>query len=375
MKFIANSKTLSTALQKAGKAINGKSSLPILNCFLFGIKDNKLHLAATDGEIRLTTTIEVHEAEGSIKFAVNAKVITDALKELPEQPITIEVNENNFEVFIHYHNGKFNFIGQSADDFPTPRELAQSTKKTFAINPETLLDGLVGTSFACADDELRPTMNGVYFDLSDKGLVFVASDGHKLVKLKSIETKVAERASFILPRKGANTLKSLLPKENEKVQVSFDLNQAVFKLSDFTIIVRFIEGRYANYESVIPQTFSQEITLSKSALSAAVKRISLFGNDQSNMIKLDIAKSTVIVSSQDLDFSTAAEETVECLGVVTPIQLGLKAAFFTEILNSIGSDEIVISLNNPSQAIVLSPKVNSFGFELTALLMPMMLND
>lgn len=374
MKFVVSSTALLSHLQAISKVINSKNTLPILDCFLLDLDGSTLTLTAADSETRLVTSIEVNEAEGSGKFAVNAKNLLDPLKELPDQPLTFEINNDNLETFIFFHNGKYNFVGQSGDDYPQPKDL-KDTAVSLPIDPQVLLNGINRSLFASADDELRPVMNGIYFDITAEDLTFVASDGHKLVRCKTLAAKGTERASFILPKKPANLLKTILPKESETVELRFDENNAYIKMSSYTMTCRFIEGRYPNYNSVIPQNNPNKVVLDRLAFLNALKRVSVFSNQASNLIKLQLSDRSIVISAQDIDFSTAAEETINCDYVGTPMNIGFKSNFLIEILNNIPANEISLELSDPSRAGLILPTENEENEDLLMLLMPMMLND
>lgn len=374
MKFVVSSTALLSHLQAISKVINSKNTLPILDCFLLELEGSKLTLTAADSETRLVTSLEVNEAEGSGKFAVNAKNLLDPLKELPEQPLTFEINNDNLETFIFFHNGKYNFIGQSGDDYPQPKELKE-TAVSLTIEPQVLFSGINRTLFASADDELRPVMNGIYFDITADDLTFVASDGHKLVRCKTLAAKGGERASFILPKKPANLLKAILPKEAETVEIKFDENNAYIKMSSYTMTCRFIEGRYPNYNSVIPQNNSNKVVLDRMSFLNALKRVSVFSNQASNLIRLQLTDNNIVVSAQDIDFSTAAEETIACEYTGSTMNIGFKSSFLIEILNNIPSSDISLELSDPSRAGLIIPAENEENEDLLMLLMPMMLND
>ncbi|MDU1891103.1 MAG: DNA polymerase III subunit beta [Dysgonomonas sp.] len=374
MRFVVSSTALLSHLQAISKVINSKNTLPILDCFLLDLNGTTLSLTAADSETRLVTSLEVNEAEGSGKFAVNAKNLLDPLKELPEQPLTFEINNENLETFIYFHNGKYNFIGQSGEDYPQPKELKE-TAISLTIDPQVLFSGINRTLFASADDELRPVMNGIYFDITTDDLTFVASDGHKLVRCKTLAVKGSERASFILPKKPANLLKSILPKEADTVEIKFDENNAYIKMSSYTMTCRFIEGRYPNYNSVIPQNNPNKVVLDRQAFLNALKRVSVFSNQASNLIKLQLSEQSIMVTAQDIDFSTAAEETIPCEYTGTPMSIGFKSSFLIEILNNVSSTDISLELSDPSRAGLIIPTENEENQDLLMLLMPMMLND
>lgn len=376
MRFVVSSTALLSHLQSISKVINSKNTLPILDCFLLELNGSTLTLTAADTETRLVTSIDVNDVQGSGKLAINARNLLDPLKELPEQPLTFEINDENLEVFIYFHNGKYNFIGQSGEEYPQPKDL-NDTAIELTIDPQILNTAINRTLFASADDELRPVMNGIYFDISTDDLTFVASDGHKLVRCKTLSVKGSERASFILPKKPANLLKAILPKESEQVSIKFDENNAYIKMSSYTMTCRFIEGRYPNYNSVIPQNNPNKIIIDRLAFLNALKRVSVFSNPASSLVKLQLSDGQVLISAQDIDFSTAAEETIPCQYEGTAMNIGFKSNFLIEILNNIPATEVSVELSDPSRAGLIFPieKEKEEDEDLLMLLMPMMLND
>lgn len=374
MKFVVSSSALLSHLQAISKVINSKNTLPILDCFLLELKDSTLTLTAADTETRLVTSLEVNEVEGNGILAINAKNLLDPLKELPDQPLTFEINDDNLEVFIFFHNGKYNFIGQNGSDYPQTKELSE-TAISLSIDPQVLFAGINHTLFASADDELRPVMNGIYFDISADDLTFVASDGHKLVRYKTMAAKGTERASFILPKKPANLLRNVLPKETETVDIKFDSNNAYIKMASYTMTCRFIEGRYPNYNSVIPQDNPNKILLDRQSFLNALKRVSVFSNPASSLVKLQLSENNIVIFAQDIDFSTAAEESITCQYEGTSMNIGFKSNFLIEILNNIPATEVTVELSDPSRAGLIIPVDNDNEEDLLMLLMPMMLND
>ena len=374
MKFVVSSATLLNHLQAISRVINSKNTLPILDCFLLNLKNNTLSLTAADSETRLETLVEVSNTEGEGSLAINAKNLLDPLRELPDQPLTFDINDETLEVFIYYHNGKYNFVGLKGDEYPEPKVLKESALK-LTMDAETLFSGINRTVFATADDELRPVMNGIYFDISADDLTFVASDGHKLVRVTTTEAKGEGRSSFILPKKPANLLKSLLPKETGAVEITFDENNAYIAMSSYKMVCRFVEGRYPNYNSVIPQNNPNTLTLDRLALLNALKRVAVFSNPASSLVKLQLSEDKIVVSAQDIDFLTAAEEMIPCHYEGNVMNIGFKAAFLIDILNNIPSSDVRIELSDPSRAGLILPADNEENEEMLTLLMPMMLND
>lgn len=374
MKFDVSSTAMLSRLQSISKVIVNKNSLPILDCFLFDLEGNQLTITASDAETRMITSVEVMNAEGSGLFAVSAKILLDPLKELPEQPLTFDIDDDNLEIFIHFQNGKYNFIGQRGDSYPQQRPLNDNAI-TLTIESSRLLNGISRSLFATADDELRPVMNGIYFDILPDALTFVASDGHKLVRLRSLAIKSSERASFILPKKPANLLKNILSKDDEMVLVKFDDNNVYVTCNNFEMICRLIEGRYPNYNSVIPKDNPYKMTIDRVSFFNALKRVSIFSNPASSLVKLHLSFGKVLVSAQDIDFSYSAEEVVACQYEGEELSIGFKATYLIEILGNISSDEVILELADPSRAGVIVPSENEENEELLMLLMPMMLND
>ncbi|HML72213.1 DNA polymerase III subunit beta [Macellibacteroides fermentans] len=374
MRFDVSSTALLSRLQSISKVIASKNSLPILDSFLFNLEGNKLTMTASDSETRLVTSVDVMNAQGSGVFAVSAKILLEPLKELPEQPLTFDINDDNLEIFIHFQNGKYNFIGQKGDTYPQQKPLGQNVV-SILVDAQTLLNGISRSIFATADDELRPVMNGIYFDIHPDNLTFVASDGHKLVRLRNLSVKSSEKASFILPKKPANLLKAVLAKESEMVTIKFDDNNAYINCTNFEMVCRLIEGRFPNYNSVIPQNNPHKVIIDRLSFLNALKRVSVFSNPASSLVKLQLKENQMKVSAQDIDFSTAAEELIACQFTGVELSIGFKATYLIEILNNINSTEVVVELADPSRAGLIIPAENEENEDLLMLLMPMMLND
>lgn len=374
MKFIVSSSALFNRLQTIGRVINSKNTLPILDCFLFEIQNNILTLTASDSETTLITTLPLVESDGDARFCVNAKTIQDSMKEIVEQPLSFEINPDNMEITVNYQNGRYNIIGQSADEYPEMK-IPQEDMNTLSIPSATLLNAINRGLFATADDDLRPVMNGVYFDIKPDSLTFVSTDGHKLVRNKNYGVKGEQPAAFILPKKPATILKNLLPKENDDITLKFNGRNAVITMESSKLICRLIEGRYPNYNSVIPQNNPYRVTVDRLTLLSALKRVLIFSNQSSALIKLHLESNQLVVSGQDIDYSTSAEEHVPCEYGDVPMNIGFKGTFLIDILNNMTGENIIIELADPSRAGVLVPAEQEENEDLLMLLMPMMLND
>ena len=374
MNFTVSSSALTSRLQAISRVINPKPVYPILDDFLFRIEEGKLTVTAADNDTTLETLIDLVECGGDGQLALPAKTLLDALKEIPEQPLKFTVNANTFETAIEYQNGEYRLMGQNADEYPTPAVL-QSDPVSLTIKASILSDGLTRTIFASADDELRPVMNGIYFDINDEGATFVASDGHKLVCSRNATLQTEGKSSFILPKKPASLFRSLIGKDVETVTIEFDSRIARFSLPEFRMVCRLIDGRYPNYASVIPQNNPHHLTIDRQTFINALRRVSVFSPASSGLIKLRIQESQISISTQDIDFSTSANETLTCQYDGIPMSIGFKANFLIDILNNIPSQEIVLQLADPSRAGVIVPAEQAQDENLLMLLMPMVLND
>lgn len=374
MKFNISSTTLCNRLQTLNKVIGSKNPLPILDCILFDLQDGKLSMTASDSEITLISNLEVVNAEGNGKFALNANQIINGLKEISDQPILISINEETFEVEIKYQNGMCNFIGQSGETYPLPTTINDAAQSV-VIDAEVLLQGITKAVFATAEDELRPVMNGIYFDISTESITFVASDGHKLVRDRFYNTKGEQESAFILPKKPAKTLKDILSREQGEATIKFDNNNAQISVENYTLNCRLIEGRYPNYNSVIPSDNPYKVKIDRQALIGALRRVLVFASTSTNLIKLRISTNNITASAQDIDYAKKAEENIVCEYDGNPMNIGFKGTFLVDILNSISSQEVVLELADPSRAGVIIPAEQENQEDLLMLLMPMMLND
>jgi len=378
MKFIASSTELLSHLQAISRVINSKNSLPILDNFLFELNGNTLTMTASDIETTLITSMEVENAEGNGKIAVTSRILLDTLREFSEQPLSFDINDSNLALVISSSNGSYNFIGQNGDEYPRLPELQDDTRN-LALPVEVLLKGIVKTLFATAEDELRPVMNGVFFDIDADKVTLVATDAHKLVRYKakynSASVQGDERESFILPKKPATMLKNILPKESGDVAIEFDNKNARFKLENYTMVCRQVEGRFPNYNGVIPKENPFKIIVDRVSIMNALKRVSVFSNQGSNLVKLAFSANQIHISAQDIDFSISAEETISCQYEGDKINIGFKSSFLVEILNNIDSSDIIFELADPSRAGLILPFENAESGEVLMLLMPMLLNE
>ena len=374
MKFRVSSTALSTRLSTLSKVINSKNTMQIFDCFLFEIADGKLNITASDSENSMTSSIVLDECDGDGKFAVVASTILNAVRELPEQPLAFDVAMETFSIQVVYQNGMFNFTGQNADEYPQPQVISGEST-TLTMDSSVLLNNINRSVFATAQETLRPVMNGIYFDLTNEWLAFVASDGHKLVRNRNYTIKSETPASFILPSKPALLLKNVLSKDGGDVVITFNYNTAVISFADGTLICRLIEGRYPNYNSVIPQDNPNKVTIDRRSMISAVRHVLPFASDSSELIRLQFEIGKVNVSSEDIDFSTSAEENITCEYAGMPMSIGFKGSVLVEILNNIESDEVIIELADPSRAGIIVPPEQPENEYIMMIIMPLLLND
>ena len=374
MKFVVSSSALLGLLQTTNKVISSKNTLPILDYFLFDLKEGVLKITASDLETTLVGTLAVENVEREGLIAVPVKLMLDSLKEFSEQPLTIEANESTWEIVVSWKSGKLTLPGTSGLSYPNLPELNAETKQSLALDVDTLMVGINKTIFATADDELRPVMNGVYINLEPQSVTFVATDAHKLVKYAS-ETAAEATASFILPKKPANLLRGLLPKEDGEITVEFDDKNVLFRLKNQVLICRLIEGNYPNDNAVIPANNPNKVFVDRLELLNAIRRVAVCSNQSTNLIKLDISKGTINLTAQDLDFSVSAQESLPCDYEGEDIVIGFKSTFLIEILSNIETTTVLVELADSTRAGVFKPVYDQQPSNDTLmLLMPMMIN-
>ena len=374
MKFTVSSTALSSRLQTLARVINSKNSLPILDSFLFEVNNQQLTITASDSENVMRSTLQLDEVDGEGNFAVPNRTLLDAMKELPEQPLTFEVNTENLTIKIIYQNGLYNFTAQNGDEYPRSQQIPDNAT-VISIDSTVLNDNLTRSLFATAQDELRPVMNGIYFDLTADGLAVVASDGHKLVRNKNFNIKSETPAAFILPKKPATLLKNVLGKEQEEVVIKFDDRTAEISFAEGVLTCRLIEGRYPNYNSVIPQGNPNQLTIDRRSLIGALKRVLPFASESSQLVRFHLDAGRLELSSEDIDFATSAKEVVNCEYAGQAMNIGFMGSSLSEILNNLQGDEVIIELADPSRAGIILPAVQPENEDVLMLIMPMLLND
>ncbi len=371
MKFSVSSSELLRHLQVAGGVIGTNPVLPILEDFLFSISNNKLQISATDLETSIVTEIEVMaDADGSV--AVPAKILLETLKALPQQPITFTVDEENFGIEITSAYGKYKLAGEDGQDFPKIPEADSVDELT--MDGDSLARGVAKTIFAASNDELRPAMTGIYFQVDFNKLILVATDAHKLVKytFKDVNSEVS--TSFIIPKKALNLLKTAML-ESEDIKLAFNNSNAFFAFNHTRLVCRLIEARYPDYNAVIPVDNPHTLTLSRADFQNSLKRIAIYANKTTNQVILNINEGSLTISAQDLDFSNEATEQLACTYEGEPLNIGFNAKFLIEMLGVLESDEVKMLLASPTRAGIMLPVEEMESEEVLMLVMPVMLSN
>ena len=374
MRFTVSSTALSSKLNALSRVINSKNSLPILADFLFDVQDNMLYLTASDSENVMKTQIEVSECDNNGRFCISNHDLLEAVKGFSEQPITFDIDQTSNIAKISYQNGMFSLPVENADEFPQAQGISEGAQ-TIAISTALLAENVNRSLFATAQDELRPVMNGIYFDLTPDYLAVVASDGHKLVRNKILTIHSDQPAAFILPKKPASLLKNLLGKDGGDVIIRFDERNAKIKFDEGELICRLIEGRYPNYNSVIPQNNPNQLTVDRLGLLAALRRVQPFANDSSNLIRFHVEGGTLQLDAEDYDFSKTATERMSCDYNGQPMSIGFKGSSFIEILSNFDCQDVILQLADPSRAGLVLPSEQPENQDVLMLMMPMLIND
>lgn len=372
MNFIVSSTQLQRQLQTLSGVLNTSNTLPILDHVLFELAPQQLKITATDLETSISATLKV-ESTSEGKLAVPARLLLETLKTFPEQPLTFSQTENN-TLEISSDQGKYALAYANADEYPQAAEVVDAS--TLSIQGDTLATAINNTIFASGNDDLRPVMSGVFFQLSSSAMTFVATDAHKLVKYERTDVVAPETAEFIMPKKPLNLLKSVLAGSEEEVTVNYNNSNVQFSFDDTVIICRLIDGKYPNYEAVIPKENPNIMSINRVQLLNTVKRVSIFSNKTTHQIRLRIAGAELHISAEDIDYSNKAEERLRCSFQGDDMQIGFNARFLTEMLSNLNSEEVQLELSLPNRAGIITP-VDGLeqGEQVTMLVMPVMLNN
>ncbi len=371
MKFIVSSTSLLKQLQQISGVINANTVLPILEDFLFEVDKNKLTVVATDLETVMKIQMDVDAKEAG-RVCIPAKILIDSLKNIPDQPLTFNIDKN-FAVELTSDNGKYKVMGENPDNFP--KEPVADDTNSFVIPSSALVTGINKTLFAVSNDDLRPAMTGVYFEMSNTGLQFVATDAHRLVRYKRTDVSCPKNDSVIVPKKPLNLLKAALPDNEDELTISYNSNHLFVQHGTTQMSCRLIDARFPDYKVVIPVDNPYRLTVNKADFQGALRRVSIFSNKSTNQVVLSISGSELKLAAQDVDFSFEGNERMNCQYNGEDLQIAFNAKFLIEMLNAVESEEVTIELSTPTKAGILKPGESDENEELLMLVMPLMLNS
>ncbi|MFV8224299.1 DNA polymerase III subunit beta [Christiangramia aquimixticola] len=372
MKFIVSSNYLLKQLQILGGVINNSNTLPILDNFLFDLKNDELTVSASDLETTMSAKLKV-ESDSEGKIAVPAKLLLETLKTFPEQPLTFVVEDNN-TIELSSNHGKYALAYADGEEFPNPVELEDPSSTI--VEADILSSAISKTIFASGNDDLRPVMSGVFFQFKEDGLTFVATDAHKLVKYSREDIQANDTAEFIMPKKPLNLLKGILAGSESEVLIEYNDSNAKFTFDETQLICRLIDGKYPNYEAVIPKENPNKLTIERNQFLSSVRRVSIFSNKTTHQVRLKIAGAELNISAEDVDYSNKAEERLTCSYQGDDMQIGFNSRFLIEMLGNLTADEVMLEMSLPNRAGILTP-VDGLdqGEKITMLVMPVMLNN
>jgi len=371
MKFIASSSSLLKQLQHIAGVINANTVLPILEDFLFEVEKNKLTVVATDLETVMRIQMDI-EAKETGKVCIPAKILIDSLKNLPDQPLTFNIDKN-FGIEITSDNGKYKVMGENPDNFP--KEPVADDTTSFTMTASSLVTAINKTLFAASNDDLRPAMTGVFFELDKKGLQCVATDAHRLVRYKRTDVKCPKSDSFIAPRKPLSLLKAAIPDSDDEITISYNSNHLFVKHGSTRLSCRLIDARFPDYKVVIPTDNPYKLTVNRNDFQNALRRISIFSNKSTYQVALNISGSELQLAAQDIDFSFEGNERMKCQYNGEDLVIAFNAKLLVEMLNATDTEEVVVELSTPTKAGIIKPSAQEEGEELLMLVMPLMLNQ
>jgi DNA polymerase-3 subunit beta len=373
MKFIVSSTLLLKNLQAIIGVINASNTLPILDDFLFELNENALTITSSDLETTMSVTIDIENAGDPGSIAIPAKILFDTLRTFADIPVSFLINEDSLMVELSAGEGKYRLSGHRSDEYPRTPSLEDTT--FIELSSSVLANAINKTIFATGNDELRLVLSGVFCELSPDDVTFVATDAHKLVRYKRMDTKSDNSVSFILPKKPLNLLKNILASQNIPVKVEYNRTNAFFSFQKINLICRLIDGKYPNYDAVIPTDNPNKLTIDRQLLLNSIKRVSIFANQSTHQIRFKLSGQELVLSAEDLDFSNDAKERLTCSYEGDDLEIGFNSKFLLEMLNNTDTDEVRLEMSAPNRAGILLPVNNENKDEdILMLVMPVMLN-
>ena len=376
MKFVVSSTELLSHLQAINKVIHSKNTLPILDNFLFKLEGNNLEITASDLETTMITRLTLDNVSKEGAIAIPAKFLTEYLSKFSEQPLTFDISTENFSIQIHSETGESNIVGYDWEEFPLLPALKQDMVSPLRIPADVALQGISKTIFATGDDELRPVMNGVFMEMTPENITFVATNSHMLVRYRRSDVKAEKDGSFILPKKPAGLLRAVLAKEQGDVEILFDDKNAMFQLSEYTMVCRLVEGTYPAYNSVIPYNNPNKMIIDRVEFLGSLRRVAMFTNQSTNLVKIELKGNQITIVAEDIDFSIAGHETLKCQYDGDDMNIGFKADFLADILANLSSTDVCLEMSDSQRAsLVLPVQTDIEGEDVLMLIMPMMVSD
>lgn len=370
MRFSVSSGELLNRLQIVGKVIVAKNAIPVLDNYLFIVAGSELRIVASDAELTVQTAITIGNEGGDGRIAVPSGKILDLLKQLSEQPVTFNINDETFAIEVVTAVGSYSQVGVSAEEYPEAKALSAENTQELRISADTFLAGLDKAAFAAGTDELRPIMNGIFVDIEEERITFVATDSHKLARYTRNDVKPGFVSSFVLNRKPVALLRTMISRADGEISVAFDQESAVISTPSYRMQCRLVAGTYPTYRSVIPTGNDNHVMLNRDDLLSAIRRVSIYA-DSTSLIRFNISSNSIEVKAQDLDFSYSGNEVVPCQYTGTDMSIGFKASFFVEVLSNMSASEVVIELGDQSRAGLIVPTVKSDIEDELMLVMPM----
>jgi DNA polymerase III subunit beta len=373
MKFLVNSQSLLKQLQLLSGVLSSNNTLPILDNYLFEINGKELTLSASDLETTMTTRIMIEAKEDGI-IAIPAKMLLDTVKSFPEQPLTFTIDPKTFGVEISSDFGKYKLSGQNGEEFPKAPQLDASSH--VEMSGDVLSTAINSTLFASGNDELRPVMSGIFFELNEEFIRFVATDAHRLVRYTRGDAKASAGASFIVPKKPLNLLKSIAISSESPIKIEFTSSNAMFSFDNVILSCRLIEGKFPNYQAVIPEENPNKLTIGRLDLLQSIRRVSIFANKTTHQVRLKINGSELTISAEDLDFANEANERLTCSYVGEDMEIGFNSRFLADMLSNINSENVVLEMSASNRAGIIVPSEQVLESEdILMLVMPVMLNN
>ncbi len=370
MRFNIDGKVFQQQLQAVNKVINSKNALSILDNFLFELKEGYLTITGSDQENIVSARVEVMDPDGDGAIAVPAKTLLEITKEISNQPLTFSLNDTTNEINISFLTGHFNFMGINADEYPRGEKM-DADAQVLELPTSVVKKGIEKTIYAVSLEPIRPMMTGIYWDIHEGDITFVASDTHKLVRYINYEVSPEIVRAFIMPAKPASILKGILDKEAESLRLIIGTKGARFEFGGYTLTCRFIKGNYPNYNRVIPETNPFTVQVDRETFLNAMRRVAIFASKASNLVKFDLSNSLMKLSAQDLDYGTSAEERVMCEYSGNPMTIGFNASFTVEILSNLGGESVVMRLSDPARPGIFEPLEQEPNENIVTIQMPL----